>query len=179
MALGVTNPRYAMPSLSFVPVLAAYVYRGFAGGFGEKRRRIARWCMLGSPWAWPAALALAAVVYVGWAEPRRRATSGREAGLELGRLLPEGALVWADHMIEARPEMLLYTGLSRPRTKVVWVPRMAEMGALPRKGWLVLRTDAQSGEAEAYRRAGLLDRFQERGRWTVHKFECMAMEKAE
>lgn len=177
-ALGVANPRYASPSLSFVPVLAAYGLRGLAGGFEPVRREIARWLWLGRPAVWAALLLIAAVVYIGIIEPRKRASSGRDAGLEMAGLLPAGAVVWADHMVEARPETLLYAARASG-ARAVWVPGMARMGALPRHGFLVLRADEASGEAQAYSVAGLLERMPERGRWRVHKFECVLVEKPE
>jgi len=179
MILGVANPRYGLPSVSFVPVLAAYAVRGWAGGFDAARRKIAAWFFLGRAGVWPAVMLIAAAVYIGYFEPGKRATSGREAGLELGRMLPAGAVVWADHMIEARPELLLYAMRAAPEKgiRVVWVPGMSAQAALPRRGFLVLRTDAQSGEAQAYERAGLMDRLREVGRGKVHKFEYVVLEK--
>lgn len=176
-ALGVHNPRYAIPSLCFIPVLAAYVSWGARGGFMPLRARIARALLLGRGWAWPAVLAVGAAVYIGWFEPRQRATSGLEAGRSLGRVIPDGAMVWSDHMIEARPELLWYAQQAAANTgktiRPVWVPGMAAMLSLPRPGvYLLLRTDAQSGEESAYQSAGFMDRLEKVWTGRVHKFEC-------
>jgi len=175
--LGVHNPRYALPSLAFVPVLAGYVWRGVEGGFTPLRARIARGMLLGRVWVWPVILLAVATAYVGWLEPRQRATSGREAGRSLGEVLPDSAMVWSDHMIEARPEVLWYARLAakeRGQTiRPVWVPGMAGMLSLPRSGtYLLLRTDAESGEESAYSSAGFMDRLEKVWTGRVHKFEC-------
>jgi len=175
--LGVHNPRYALPSLAFVPVLAGYVWRGVEGGFTPLRARIARGMLLGRGWVWPVILLAVATAYVGWLEPRQRATSGREAGRSLGEVLPDSAMVWSDHMIEARPEVLWYARLAakeRGQTiRPVWVPGMAGMLSLPRSGtYLLLRTDAESGEESAYSSAGFMDRLEKVWTGRVHKFEC-------
>lgn len=175
--LGVHNPRYAMPSLGFIPVLAAYAWRGSLGGFVPLRMRFARACLLGRTWAWPIILLCAAAACIGWIEPRRRTTSGLEAGRALGAALPDGAMVWADHMIEARPEVLWYArqaaAAQGKSIRPAWVPGMAGMLSLPRSGtFLLLRTDAASGEEIAYKNAGFMDRLERVWTGRVHKFEC-------
>lgn len=178
---GVNNPRYALPSLSFIPVLAAYILRGHAGAFVPLRQRIARSMLLGHPVAWPVLLLIGAAVYITTLEPRQRATSGRDAGIALAAALPDGARVWADHMIEARPEVLLYAQRAAAadgrRVTFLWIPGMSRFQSLPRDGYLLLRTDDQSGEARAYQDAGFLDRLRPVHQGRVHKFDFTLYEK--
>jgi hypothetical protein len=174
-ALGVHNPRYGLPSLSFVPVLAAYVARGWAGAFLPVRRRIAGWIFLGFRAAWPVLLLIGAAVYIGLIEPRQRATSGRGAGERLAGSLPDKAFVWADGLVEARPEVLLYAeraAAAQGKTLTfVWVPRMAERLSLPRQhDYFVLRTDRLGDEAALYGRAGFMDRLRPVASGSVYKY---------
>lgn len=176
VVLGVNNHRYAMPSLCFVPVLAAYAWARFVpsgpGAWG-RAVRIAAGAALG--------LLAGAALWIGVLEPRQRARSGREAGVQIGALLPDGAMVWADHMVEARPEVLWYAQREAARRgsriKVAWVPGMSRLLSLPRRGFLLLRTDSGSGEAAAYREAGLDVRLQRVWEGTVHKFTCVLYRK--
>jgi hypothetical protein len=117
-----------------------------------------------------------AIVWVAVLEPREREKSGRAAGEEMGAMLPDGAMVWADHMVEARPEVLWYAQRVAARSgkhiDPQWWPNLARMLSLPRKGYLLLRTDQESGEEAAYRGAGFMDRLTKVWEGRVHKFGC-------
>jgi hypothetical protein len=140
------------------------------------RRRIATWAFLRYPWVWPVLLLIGAAVFITVAELRQRAKSGRDAGVKLADALPDGSQVWADRLVEARPEILLYARRAataqRRHVSFVWVPRMSEGLFLPRPpNYLALRTDAEADEAGRYRKAGFMDRLHPVTSGTVHKFD--------
>jgi 4-amino-4-deoxy-L-arabinose transferase-like glycosyltransferase len=162
--LGVGNPRYAMPSLSFVPVLAGYAWTRFEG----TRWRGVAGAIVG------AALLVGAVAWMGIIEPRERARSGRESGESLGAVLPDGAMIWADGVVEARPEVLWYAqrGAARGNRNVQmrWIPNLAPLLLIPRHGYLLLRTDSLGNEAGIYAKAGFMDRLHPVWDGGTHKY---------
>ena len=168
---GIHNPRYAMPAAVFLPPLTAYVARGAAGAFVGRRPRIARAMLLGSPVSWPVVLLLGAAAYALILAPRLTAPSGRAAGEEMAAHLPGGAEVWADHLVEARPEVLHYARRAAGGgVRVRWVPQSAPPRFPPPGSFIVLRTDELSGEAEAFHEGGLLDRLHPVHQGAVHKY---------
>lgn len=198
MLAGVSNPRYTLPAAALLPPLASYVALGLGGAFTPRRARIARTLSLTRPWVWPVILILVSGVYIHAVEARRRATSGREAGAALGRELADWAraehldevVVLADHLIEARPEVLLALRREATRSglqnlRVRWVPGLARTrpGDIPDAGegvplFLLLREDEGSDEAAAFGRL-----WGERmtpapsplhGPWRVHKYRFFA-----
>lgn len=184
MLLGVHNPRYALPSLSFAPVLAAYVARGWDSGFFPTRRRIASWCFLRHRAGWPVVLLIGAALYIACVEPAQRASSGRKAGVALAAALPDHAFVWADALVEARPEVLLYAQRAAAREqkelRFVWVPSMADPRALslPRlNDYIILRTDPEGNEAALYEQQGYFDRLEliTSGRVSKYSFNVYQM----
>ena len=169
--LGIDNPRYAMPAMTFVSPLVAYVLLGSAGRFTARRRALARASMLGFPWTWPILLLVAAQIFVWALEPRLRPVSGRDAGIALAAFLADRSEVWADQMIEARPEVLLYArraAAAQGKTvRIRWVTPLADRPTIPDPGsFLLLGKD----EVETYRLAGLLDRLSPITSGRVHKF---------
>jgi hypothetical protein len=119
---------------------------------------------------------IGAAVFITVAEPRQRAKSGRDAGAKLADALPDGSQVWADRLVEARPEILLYARRAAAaqgrHVSFVWVPRMSEGLFLPRPpNYLALRSDAEADEAGRYRKAGFMDRLRPVTSGTVHKFD--------
>jgi 4-amino-4-deoxy-L-arabinose transferase-like glycosyltransferase len=174
---GVDNPRYALPSLGFLPVLAGYLALGHEGGFDAGRLRALRALQ---PRLWPVLLAAVAGLYILKVEPRSRASSGREAGQRLAEYLTPGAEVWADHLVEARPEVLWYAreaARSGGGLAVRWVPGMASGAKLPGPGgYVAVRTDAASGEKTALERAGLLGRLTPVEGGSVHKYTFVVYE---
>ncbi|GJM18584.1 MAG: hypothetical protein DHS20C14_07970 [Phycisphaeraceae bacterium] len=157
---GVGNVRYAMPAAVFVAPLAAHVARGVLGGaddagaFMPKRRAIGRVMMLGHPAAVTLALLVGAWVWIATGERAFRATSGRDAGHEIAAMLaPEigdaaPGEVWADHLIEARPEVLAAArdALGPDAPVFRWVPGLGGMETIPDGTVLVLRVDEGSNE---------------------------------
>lgn len=161
--LGVDNPRYALPALTVVPLLAAPVACRAFGASAQAASRSARVAFLGRPVAWPVVLLAAAALYIGVIEPRRRASSGREAGAALAAALPDGAEVWADGLVEARPEVLhaarSASASAHRRVTLRWMPARGGPPRLPPPGgFVVLRTDSGLDEAGAVRRRGDADR---------------------
>lgn len=152
---GVDNPRYALPVCALVTPLTGYVARGAWGGlFGARRASIARAMMLGRPWAWIAALLAGALVRALVVEPRA-STSGREAGIALAAHLPDGAEVWGDELIEARPEVLWYArreAASQGRTvRVRWVKGLGSAAVPTPPGVLLaLRSDGLVDECSGW-----------------------------
>jgi 4-amino-4-deoxy-L-arabinose transferase-like glycosyltransferase len=184
--VGVSNPRYAMPALTLAPMACAILFARVSDGLGApfRSRRLARHV------AWIAAAVLLPVAMgqAAWIEYRREfRTSGREAGRAMAEFLPDGAEVWANTMIDSRPEVLWYAqraaAAAGRRVRVVWKPFIRSSGekdplAIPPSGGFVLiRTDIASGslspsELLRYRAAGLADRL---GppllKGTVHTFD--------
>lgn len=167
-AAGVHNPRYAMPSLAFLPVLVPFAVLAWPRVGGLMRPALV-------------VLLVGAGVWIGVLEPRQRAKSGREAGVAMARELPDGAMVWADEMIEARPETLWYAkqaaaGAGR-RIEPVWVVGMTMLPSLPRQGFLLVRSDELKSELAMYEKAGLMDRLNLKWEGRVHKYSCRLYEK--
>lgn len=160
--VGISNPRYAQPAVPLLAPLVGYAVWAMPRVMMPKRRAIARACLLGHPLAWPALLLIFVLpLYHLVYEQPRRATSGREAGLELAEVLgtdPTPRTIAADGVIEARPETLWYaeralSGAVRDAgVRFVWVPRWnAEQGttmglATSLPNGLVVRTDEQTPE---------------------------------
>lgn len=171
---GVSNERYGLPLSVLLTPAVGYVARGVGGSFIGRRPAIARTVFLGPAWAWPVVLLIAAAVYIGALEPGRRASSGREAGIALAAHLPEGAEVWADEVIEARPEVLLYAvreaARRGQRVRVRWF-KPAFMPAERPEGLLVLlREDDLVDEVARFKAEGRFGALAEIARGEVHKY---------
>lgn len=149
--IGVSNARYAMPALTLVPLVF-----GFAASRAESFTAAAhtftsRALLLHRPVITLAVLAVGAGAHTIWFEQRReQRTSGRAAGLALGDVLRTGE-VWADEMIDARPEVLLYAQRQAQTRGVMlrvrWMPGLGDTLLLPPPGsYLVLRDDDRPRE---------------------------------
>lgn len=109
MASGVSNPRYVLPALVPLAPLAGYAWLGRCGLFPGWRKRLAAWMFLGRLWVWPSiGLVLCGWYIVGFMEPQREKVGGRAAGEALAAALPPHAELFADWLVEARPDVLLY-----------------------------------------------------------------------
>ncbi|MCC6660436.1 MAG: glycosyltransferase family 39 protein [Phycisphaerales bacterium] len=153
--LGVANPRYAMPALTLIPVLIPWFLRNTADAWEGRTLSLARTVMLRVPLAWPIILGAGAMAYITVMEPSRHASSGREPGRALAASLPAGATVWANDLIEARPETLLYAVRAAAQAgrdvRVLWKPGLAA-GQAPTPGtFAVLRTDPDATDLPALR----------------------------
>lgn len=167
--LGVRNPRYALPAMVTIPPLVAHAAASRHAAEPALRRR----SRLASP-LWLVLLIPAAPIFILYHEPNLRRSSGRDPGLALGEHFEDGAEVWADHLIAARPETLEYArrraaALGR-NVRIRWVPGLA--GRLPDPGgFLVLRRDGTTDEEQPYRLAGLWERLNPIHSGRVHEFE--------
>lgn len=170
---GVSNPRYMLPVAPMVVVVVGYLVDGARGGFLPHRARLANAFMLGRPAVIALVLALLAVWYGQFFERDQRQSSGQDAGLAVAAAIDaardhgEPVEVWADGMVEARPEVLLYAerAVGTP-IRVRWMrPGDAER-SLPAPGSFVLmRTDAQGDERARFAGVRVI------AQGTVHKFE--------
>jgi hypothetical protein len=161
MLTGSSNPRYAMPAGVLLTPLAAWALR--ACWSARRRSLAARLVILGHP------LVPFIVLLIGWAiwltadlrRPRQR--EGRDAGAAIASHLPAGAVVWANDLIEARPDVLLYAvaasraaHAAEPALTPRWAKPALLAGHLPSPAaagpvFLLLRSDVESGEVARYR----------------------------
>ncbi len=177
--VGVSNHRYAMPAACLLSPLVSYV----AGGawhappiFKEKRLRLARRLSLGRPLALPALLVSAAVLGNLAALRWQRGIDGREAGRTLAGALTTSSDLWADGLIEARPDVLLYArDAARARgidIRPLWKKRQIRAAELPPPGAaIVLRTDDDSFERPPYDEAILRGDLVAIGHGTVGRYQ--------
>lgn len=171
-AVGVSNPRYAMPALMLMPLCCGVLAAQWSLAptvCVRVRRRV-------GGFTWWALVVMLSVAWghAAWIEYRRGwRTSGRDPGVALAAHLPDGAVVHAFELIDARPEVAWYAQRAAAaegrRVRVVWDPYPAVFGradppSLPPPGhFLLLRTDEAPRdqfppELPEYRRAGLLER---------------------
>lgn len=152
---GVSNPRYAMPAACLLPAACGYAYRGTWGlhaTFNLRRRTLAKKLCLTNSGAWPVLLTTAAVL-AGVFLPKSKADS-LTAGTALAAMMPDGGSVWADALVEARPDVLLYARKERPALRPLWKKAEMQRGAMPPAGaYILLRTDEQGDETKNYRAA--------------------------
>lgn len=166
MAIGVPNPRYAMPAAGLLCPMACYVVRGVWGvhaTFNENRRRLAKRLMLGNPAALPVLLTCVALLSTVAARSYKIGIDGRTAGARLAEATaPGGGEVWADGLVEARPDVLLYAARAAGRAagtpfRPRWMKHDMAGGRLPPAGDLiVLRVDQEGDERPRYE-AAILD----------------------
>jgi 4-amino-4-deoxy-L-arabinose transferase-like glycosyltransferase len=193
--LGVHNPRYAMPAMCLVPMLVPYALLGRTL-FMPLRARLATLCTLGSPGAFVGLVLVGAGAHIAievhrFRDDRDPAYTGRPAGLALGESLEQHAratnnmsddsplLIYADHAVEARPEVLWYASsvLERAHTpaRVRWLPGLADANDLPAGAVLVLRADSASPELRARAARDPDAASHELWRGRVHEFELVAL----
>jgi 4-amino-4-deoxy-L-arabinose transferase-like glycosyltransferase len=148
-AVGLTNERYTLPAFTVVSLLVGFAWsasreeclRSTNSSYHRQHwTRVTALLMLG---AW--------VGYIGWMEPKIRATSGKSEGIKLAALLPNQSVVWGDGLIDARPETLLYAQQEAERLgktiRVRWQPSPKKPFPQPPPGsFLLLRTDGAPSE---------------------------------
>lgn len=157
MLFGVSNPRYAMPAGVLLAPLAAWAIR--ACWMARGHSRLARGAILGHP-VIPAGVMLAlAVAWIVYDASRPRHQAGRAAGAAIAAHLPDEAVVWANDLVEARPDVLLYTMSAARREGRDVHPRWRKSDMLrarvpaPSEGphvYLLLRDDEESDELRRY-----------------------------
>jgi 4-amino-4-deoxy-L-arabinose transferase-like glycosyltransferase len=178
LSLGIQNRRYTLPAFSFLAPLVAYalavVSRGEVHGLPGF---LARALCFHRPWVFIGVLAVLAGVWFGIVEPRREVRSGRGAGHRLAAMIaaldPPPTELWADDLVEARPEILAYAASvldirGRP-LRVRWV-RGCWTQPPPAGQVMVLRDDAGSNEVHAFEEAGFGARADLIGADRVHEF---------
>lgn len=169
MLIGISNTRYAMPALVLLPALAGYAAAWWSTARSSpdaSHQHLGKALLLDHPLIPAAVLLVLAGVYVGYSESRRTRISGKAEALRFAAALPPGEiLLWADKLIEARPEFFLYAqreAASRGTTlRVRWVPQDQSAPTLPPTGTLLaIRTDSLTirddlePEIETFARAG-------------------------
>lgn len=186
--VGVSDARHTMPVGVFAPPLAAYVARGAAGAFDSKRARIARAMLLGRGWGWVVILLASSAWWLSVREPQKGRDSGREAGVALASSLPDGAVVWADVMVESRPEVLWYAQREADRkgkrVQMRWEKGAIEEGRLPPLGSFLLLVreyekdkKTEKGEVPRYRVA-LGENYREAATGRAHQYEFVLLRVA-
>ncbi len=184
LALLITNPRYALPTIVTLPALVGYAVRGITTDFLPHRARIAQWLALRHPLTWPIILLSIAALWIGIFEPKRGTDSGRDPGESLATHLPDGAEVWANAMIEGRPELLWYAHTTAARddraVRMRWMPVQLKNAVAPPVGtYLLLKTRSTS---KAHRQSEFdrylekyNDHVQEISRGRVHKYDYVLL----
>lgn len=150
---GVSNPRYAMPALMLAaplvgPMLSAWLAGDQASGSRAGAVRIGT-----------IAAVVSCVVSVVWSESLRRGAgqrgSGREAGYMLAQSLVDAGIrgpvtLYADGLVEARPEVLWYAKLRAKELglelRPVWRSSAVRAFEVPAGSYAVLRTDPAADE---------------------------------
>lgn len=173
---GLTNPRYAMPAVTFVSPLVGYfvtIRRPFSFRFDPTGVMLSSW----GPRAATFVLVASWVGYIEYFEPRARSKSGEQEGRRLAEVLPDGAEIWADTLIEARPETLGYarefaTRLGK-RIEVQWkpLPSNHHPSPPPQGMFVALRTDNQ--EWEYWKNARLFDQIDWQTEGKVYKYHYL------
>jgi 4-amino-4-deoxy-L-arabinose transferase-like glycosyltransferase len=158
MLTGSSNPRYAMPAGVLLAPLTAFAIR--ACWLARSTSLLARLAILGHPLVPYAILLVAAAFWIRFDIRRPRHQEGREAGAAIAASLPDGAVVWANDLVEARPDALIYARAAARRNGRSLLPRWkkdairaAELPPAPvdRPLFLLLRNDSESAEASRYR----------------------------
>lgn len=151
---GVSNERYAMPTLVLMPPLVAYVARGMTEFFTARRARIARVLMLGGPRIIVPLLALGGVGVFPMLEKRDARSTARPDALVLAASLPDAAILWADAWVNAKPELIWYAVREAGRTghnvRPLWKHAEISAAEWPPAGTLMLLKNV---ELERYRGA--------------------------
>lgn len=163
LVIGVGNPRYAMPAAGLLAPLVGYVMLGAWGHrafFNTKRRHLVKRLTLGNPPAIPVILCVAAVLSTYAARRYKIGVDGREAGAAVAQISKQarGTIapiqVWANGLIDARPDVMLYARQARPDLDPRWTPRQFAAGELPPPGsLLILRVDSDGDERPHYEQA--------------------------
>jgi hypothetical protein len=187
VVIGVGNPRYAMPAAGLLAPLATYIMIGAWGPrafFTPKRRHLAKRLMLGNPAAIPVILCVASILSTYAARRYKIGVDGREAGAAIASISRQarGAIspvqVWANGLIDARPDVLLYARQSRPDLLPRWTPHAFAAGELPPPGSLIiLRIDAEGDERPHYEQAILDSRLIAIGDGEVGRYKFRVFER--
>lgn len=160
MLAGVSNARYAMPAALLMAPLAPVAFAALRRRSGEQHfaengliARVRRSTV--SPVTWAFVMSLGAWWFVALTSlsPTQDQQAGVAAARHLSGLATTPGTLWANDAIEARPDVLWIMQKESPWLRVVWAKSREQLlgGKLPSPGdYLLLRTDAQSGEGARY-----------------------------
>lgn len=192
MLTGVSNNRYALPAVALMPAAcgaAAWVLVWRAQTLTESARnaehsRLKRFALI------LVTLLLAGAVFSAWYGEHRRntRTSGKAFGVELGEYLTRPAELWADQVIDTRPEVVMAAvDIARTHNIAIrarWMPVSlwrrehgeASVPMPPVGSYVLLRTDDlprrdQYELDEEHEYAHVMPRLREVHRGMVHNFE--------
>jgi 4-amino-4-deoxy-L-arabinose transferase-like glycosyltransferase len=175
-AAGISNPRYAAPAI--VPILLLvgiavtrheHLHRATAilqESLPAIAQRLRRWLgfMKNTAIVLLIACLIAAPIYAYLTNQSRLKNSGRSAALALAPRIKPGGLLYADHALEARAEILLYlrqfASQTTPPTSLrpIWLPGLDGQTimnqGLPKDGaiYLLLRSDGRESEKARFLR---------------------------
>jgi hypothetical protein len=159
--------------------MVSYAVRGAWGvsaTFNQKRRRLVKRLTLGNPLAVPVLLTCAAVLSTVAARRYKVGVDGREAGQKLAALVRSAGVeggggagvgavgtveIWADGLVDARPDVLLYARRAAAEhdlaVRPLWKTHEMAAGRTPGAGnVMVLRIDGEVDERGRYE-AAILD----------------------
>ncbi|HYE61791.1 MAG TPA: glycosyltransferase family 39 protein [Phycisphaerales bacterium] len=182
--IGVYNNRYTMPITTLLPIVTAYAgWRLSRHDLPAWGQRVARHSLMHRPWVWGLALLMAALTSLVYTEHRRDVrTSGRDTGERLGELLPDGALLTGDLLMDHRPEVAWYAreraAKLRKSITVRWTPAHKNgqgQFPLPPPGSFIALLELpldpdQPSELEQWHAAGMLAGLQQVHIDAAHKF---------
>jgi 4-amino-4-deoxy-L-arabinose transferase-like glycosyltransferase len=148
--VGLTNERYTLPAFTIISVLVGF------GWAQTPKIRLGRFLVPLSRPLLASTMVASGLVWFGFIyvmEVRIRSQSGREEGYRLAAMLPDGAVVWGDGLIDARPETLLYARESARKQgrqlTIRWRHEENHVLSIPPAGdYLVARTDYRAPEGE-------------------------------
>lgn len=183
MVAGVSNVRYTMPVVMPVCVLVAYCTRGWCLHFARVRRAFWRVNTFGSPTLVCLICTAALAVWSVQFEHRRAYLSGRAIGSEVGAAIRSDmvdrhvsrAAVLADHLVEARPEILLAVD-AVSGVDVRWRSGLPDVGTFREVNatvYLALRDDADSCERAAMMDRGVLESATTIGEWQFREYRII------
>jgi len=115
---GVSNNRYAMPTLTIASVLMPALIAVLMTRDARRSR-----LSIGALHVMFIALFLGSFAHTAWSETRRERISGRKAGEAIARLLRDGEQVWANQAIEYRAEIMYYAVQEASRRGVTVYPK--------------------------------------------------------
>lgn len=153
---GVSNPRYLLPVAATLSPIAGLAAASLLSGPLLLRSSVqSRYVIM----AFTCVLLAGSVIYTIASESSRRISSGKLAGIRLADQLPDGSVVIADDLVEARPEVLWYaarTAASRGvNIRCIWTPASiylrrdtSEMAWPDGVSHALIRTDSRSSESD-------------------------------
>lgn len=192
MLTGVSNNRYALPAIALMPAACgagAWVLVQRARTFAVLERHREKMRLRRLAWVMFTLLLSAAIFSAWYGEHRRNTrTSGKAFGVELGAYFTHPGELWADQVIDTRPEVVMaavqIAGARNIAIRPRWMPVSlwrrehgeASVPLPPAGSYLLLRTDDlprrdqyELDEEREY--APVMEQLREVHRGMVHNFE--------